>query len=50
MLQYKKIDISEGMILIKQMHQNNVFFFIIGVSKTLVINSNQMFVINVMIY
>ena len=50
MLQYKRIDISEGMILIKQMHQKSVFFFIIGVSKTLIINLNQMFVINIMIY
>ena len=30
MLEYDKIDISEGLTLIKQIHQNNVCFVIIG--------------------
>ena len=41
MLQYDRIDASEGITLIKQVHQNNVCFVIIGILKTLVINFNH---------
>ena len=46
----KELTLQKELILIKQMHQKNVCFVVIGISKILVINLNQMFVINVMIY
>ena len=36
--------------LIKQVHQKNVCFVIIGILKMLDLNSNRMFVINVTMY
>ena len=36
--------------LIKQVHQNNVFFFIIGALKIFDLNLKHMFLINVMMY
>ena len=50
MLQYEKIDVSEESALIKQLHQKNVSFAIIGILKILDLNSNCMFVINVTVY
>ena len=38
------------LMLIKQVHQNNVYFVIIGILKMSDLNSNHMFVINVMMY
>ena len=46
----KKLIFQKKLILIKQVNQKNVCFGIINILKTLVINLNQMFVINVMIY
>ena len=43
----KKLSQKE-LTLIKQMHQKNVFFVIIGILKMLDLNLNCMFVINVM--
>ena len=45
MLQYKKT-VSKG--IDKQVHQMNICFVIIGFLKTLDLNLNHMFVINVM--
>ena len=50
MLQYKNIDVAEGMTLIKQVHQKNACFVIIGTLKMLDLNLNRMFVINVTMY
>ena len=36
--------------LMKQVHQNNVFFFIIGALKIFDLNLNHMFLINVKMY
>ena len=41
---------QKKLTLIKQAHQKNVCFVIIGVLKMLDLNLNCMFVINVMIY
>ena len=41
---------QKELILIKQVHQNNVFFVIIGTLKMLGLNFNPMFVMNVMMY
>ena len=48
MLQYERINISEG--INKSDKSKSVSFVIIGVLKTLVINMNHMFVMDVMIY
>ena len=50
MLQYRKIDVSEGIYINKQLHQNNVCFVIIGTLKMLNLNSNHMFVTNITMY
>ena len=50
MLQYERIDISEGIDFDKSDKSNECMIVIIGILKTLVINMNHMFVINVMIY
>ena len=44
MLEYDRIDISEGIDIKKQMHQMSVTFVIIGTLKILVLNINQIFV------
>ena len=49
MLQYEKFMFQKGLTLIKQVHQKNVCFVIIGILKMLDLNLNHMFVINVMI-
>ena len=41
---------QKELTLIKQMHQKNVCFVVIGILKTLDLNSNRMFVINVMMF
>ena len=50
MLQYEKIDVSEGIDVIKLVHQKNVSFVTIVFLKILDLNLKNMFVINVMIY
>ena len=47
MLEYDKIDISEGIDIKKQTHQKNVKFVIIGTFKILVLNMNHIFVMTV---
>ena len=49
MQQYERIDVSERTDINKS-HKSKEWFVIIGILKTLVINLNHMFVINVMIY
>ena len=46
----KELIFQKELILIKQVHQKNLWFVIIVISKILVINLNQMFVINVIMY
>ena len=50
MLRYQKIDVSEGVNVIKQVHQKNLSFVTIGFLKMLDLNLRNMFVIHVMIY
>ena len=45
-----KMMLQRELILIKQVHQKNVYFVIISILKMLVISLNQVFVINVMMY
>ena len=45
-----KLTFQKELTLIKQVHQNNVRYVIIDILKMLVINLNQMFVINLMMY
>ena len=44
----KELIFQKEMILIKQVHQKDLCFVIIGILKILVINFNQIFVINVL--
>ena len=46
----KKLMFQKELTLIKQVHQKNVCFVIIGILKMLDLNLNHMFVINVMMY
>ena len=50
MLQHEKLMFQKELTLIVQVHQKNVCFDIIGILTMLVINLNQMFVINVVMY
>ena len=50
MLQYEKIDVSEGIDVNKASASKNVSFVTIGFLKILDSNLRNMFVINVMIY
>ena len=50
MLQYEKLDASEGIDANKTMHQKNVSFVTIGFLKMLDLNLKSMFVMDVMIY
>ena len=50
MLQYQKIDASEGIDANKQVCQKSICFTIIGTLKMLDLNLNPMFVTNVMTY
>ena len=45
----KELKFQKELTLINQINQNNVCFVIIGILKTLVVDLNHMFVINVMI-
>ena len=49
MLEYGRIDISEGIDINKQTRQKNVKFVIIGTLKILVLNMNHIFVMIVMV-
>ena len=49
MLEYDRIDISEGMMLIKQQHQKNVIFATIDILKILVLSMSHVFAMAVMI-
>ena len=46
----KKLVFQKELTLIKQVHQKNVCFVVIGTLKMLDLNSNRMFVINVTMY
>ena len=50
MLQYKKIDVSEGIDVNKTSASKECSFVTIGFLKILDLNLKNMFVINVMIY
>ena len=50
MLQYQKVDVSEGIDVKKQVHQKNVTFVTIGFLKMLDSNLKSIFVMDVMIY
>ena len=50
MLDYDRIDVSEGMDVNKEVHQKSVMFVTIGISWIIVLSFNQMSVIEVMIY
>ena len=50
MLQYEKIDVAEGIDIIKPVHQKNICFVAIGILKMLDLNLNHMFAINVMMF
>ena len=49
MLEYDRIDISEGIDVKKQICQKNVIFAIIGILTTLVLSMKSIFVMAVMI-
>ena len=49
MLEYERIDISEGLMLIKQIYLKNVIFVTIGILKISVLNINLILVMDVMI-
>ena len=49
MLEYERIDISEGLMLIKQIYQKNVIFVIISILKIFVLSMNHIFAMVVMI-
>ena len=49
MIEYKRIAISEGIDVIKQIYQKKVIFVTIGILKILVLNMNLIFVMDVMI-
>ena len=50
MLQYEKMDVSEGIDINKTSTSKNVCFVIIGTLKKLDLNLSHMFVINVKMY
>ena len=49
MLEYERIDISEGIELIKQIYQKSLVFVTNGILKILVLNMNLIVVMDVMI-
>ena len=49
MLEYDRIDISEELMLIKQLHEKSVIFVTIGILKILVLSMKSIFVMAVMI-
>ena len=50
MLQYEKMDVSEGIDVNKQVHQKNMSFVSIGFLKISDLNLKNMFVMDLMIY
>ena len=48
MLEYDRIDISEGLMLIKQMYQKNGIFVTSSIFTILVLSMNHIFVMVVM--
>ena len=50
MLEYDRIDVSEKLMLIKQINQNNVIFVTIDILKTLLLSMSYIFAMVVMIY
>ena len=49
MLEYDRIDISEGIDVNEQVDQKNVIFVTIGISKILVLSMNHIFAMAVII-
>ena len=49
MVEYDRVDISEALMVIEQVHQKNVIFVTIGNLKILVLSMNHIFVMVVMI-
>ena len=49
MIEYNRIDISKGLMLIKQICQKSVIFVTIGILKILVLNMSLIFAAVVMI-
>ena len=49
MLEYDRIDVSEGIDISKQTHQKNVKFVITGTLKISVLNMNHIFAMVVMV-
>ena len=49
MLEYHRMDISEGIESIKQMHQKNAISVIIGILKILVLSMSHIFAMGIMI-
>ena len=50
MIQYKVLIFQKELTLISQMSQKSVSFLITGISKTLVMNVSNMFMMDAMIY
>ena len=50
MWHFDRIDVSEGIDVIKQVHQKSVIFAAIGIYEIIVLCFNQMFAIDAMIY
>ena len=49
MLDYDRIDISNGLMLIKQVYQKNTIFVTISILKILILNMKSIFVMVVII-
>ena len=49
MLEYDRVDISEGIDVIKQIYQKNVSFVTVGILKILVLNMGLIFAMVVLI-
>ena len=49
MLEYDRVDVSEGIDVNKQVHQKNKIFATIGILKILVLSMNRIFVMIVTI-
>ena len=49
MLDYDRIDISDGLMLIKQVYQKNAIFVTISILKILILNMKSIFVMVVII-
>ena len=49
MLEYERVDISEGIDVVKQIYQKSLIFVITGILKILVLNINLIFVMDIII-